>query len=152
MEIHILYAGGNYWYEEHRLELFIVEGIKKYNIKKVMVTKIDMWRRNLITKEKMENYCKGEKSTKESVNDDFESLFEDIRLGKKPKSQMGTYFLPKLTTQELKLVARKRDSFMHTFLFKMGADVSEAEMKLSESDSKFVRGICRRKTFTIENS
>ena len=120
-----------------------------------MVTQIDMWRRNLITKEKMENYCK-EESTEESVTDDLESLFEDIRLGKKPKSQMGTYFLPKLTTEELKLVARKENSFMHTFSStfwaEMDADVSEAEMKLSESDSKFVRGICRRKTFTIENS
>ena len=112
MEIHILYAGGNYWYEEHRLELFIVEGIKKYNIKKVMVTKIDMWRRNLITKEKMENYCK---STQESVNDDLDSLFVDIRLGKKTNSEVATYFLPKLATQELKLVARKENSFMHTF-------------------------------------
>ena len=44
-----------------------------------MVTIIYMQRRYLITKEAMEKYCKGEETRKDSVNDDFESLFEDLR-------------------------------------------------------------------------
>ena len=32
----------------------------------------------------MESYCKGEEDEKDSVNDDLESLFENIRLGKEP--------------------------------------------------------------------
>ena len=91
MEIHLIYAGDTYWYEDDRLRLFIFEEIKKYNITKVMVTKIDMWRNDLITKEKMENYCK-EESTKGSVTDDLESLFADLRLGKEPNFKVTSYF------------------------------------------------------------
>ena len=46
------------------------------------MTEIRLWRYNLITKERMENYSKGKESEKLSVNDDLESFFEDIRLGK----------------------------------------------------------------------
>ena len=117
-----------------------------------MVTTIFMYRKDLITKEKMENYCKGNDDfSKLSVNDDLESLFEDIRLGEEPDDEVWTYFLPKLTKEELKLVEIKDASYLETFEWP-NPDVSEAEMKLSESDSKFVRGIGWRKTFTIEYS
>ena len=102
----------------------------------------------------MESYCKGEEDTKDSVNDDLESFFENIRLGKEPDEDVSTYFLPKLTKEELELVERRDTSYFETFnnglIF--NPDVNEAEMKLSESNSKFVNGICYRKTFTIKNS
>ena len=79
-------------------------------------------------------------------------MFEDIQLGKKPDDYVPTYFLPKLTKEELKLVERKDEDFMHTFMEQMYADVDKTEMMLSESDSKFVFGDGRRKTFTIEYS
>ena len=116
-----------------------------------MVTKIHTWRWRLITKEKMENYCNGKEDEKESVNDDLEKLFEDIQLGKEPDDYVYTYFLPKLTREELGLVERKDEDFMKTFGDGMYADVDKAEMMLSESDSKFVRGFGERKTFTIKN-
>ena len=72
-----------------------------------MVTTLDMWRRNLITKEKMIDFCKGKESRKESVNDDLESFFEDIQLGKNRNDFVRTYFLPKLTEDELDLVEEK---------------------------------------------
>ena len=110
-----------------------------------------MSRHDLITKEKMENYCKGNDDfSKLSVNDDLESLFEDIRLGQEPVDEVSAYFLPKLTKKELELVEIKDASYLETFVWS-NPDVSEAEMKLSESDSKFVRGWCSRTTFTIEN-
>ena len=84
-----------------------------------------MWRYELITKEEMDNFCKGEMKLKDSVNDDLESLFENIQLGKEPDDYVKTYFLPKFT---------------------------EEEMELVESDSKYVHGLSRRRTFVIENS
>ena len=119
-----------------RLKPLILNGIQKYGIRRAMVTEIRLWRYNLITKERMENYSKGKESEKLSVNDDLESLFDNIRLGKKPDDFVPTYFLPKLTKEELKLVERKDYNFMHTFMRDMRADVSKAEMELSESDSK----------------
>ena len=100
----------------------------------------------------MESYCKGEIwYRKDSVNDDLESLFEDIRLGKEPKKKVMTYFLPKLTEEEMKFVQRKDRTYFQTFQWSFDPDVPEAEMMLSESDTKFVRGHGHRKTFTIEN-
>ena len=117
-----------------------------------MVTIISLERWKLITKEAMEDYCKGEEAEKVSVNDDLESFFEDLRLGKEPPHQsVFTYFLPKLTEEEMELVERKDRNYFETFLHVKHADVKEAEMKLSESDSKFVQGFGCRRTFTIEN-
>ena len=116
-----------------------------------MVTIIFMRRWNLITKETTEYYCNGKEEEKESVNDDLEKLFEDIQLGKNPDNDVRTYFLPKLTKEELDLVERKDEDFMQTFYWEMDADVDKAEMMLSESDSKFVWGWGQRKTFTIKN-
>ena len=102
----------------------------------------------------MESYCKREKYEKDSVNDDLESLFENIRLGEEPDEKVLTYFLPKLTEEELELVERRDRSYLQTFF--VGADgknpdVDETEMMLSESDSKYVRGWSERKTFVIKN-
>ena len=116
-----------------------------------MVTSIGSARFKLITKEEMESYCKGEKDEKDSVNDDLESLFENIRLGKEPNEWVYTYFLPKLTEEELELVERRDTTYLQTFQWS-NPDVDETEMMLSESDSKYVRGRSWRKTFVIENS
>ena len=117
-----------------------------------MVTTLDMERWNLITREKMMRFCKGKEYAKQSVNDDLESFFEDVRLGNEPNFYAQTYFLPKLTEDELDLVEEKDDDFMKTFWREMDADVDKAEMDASESDSKFVDVWCGRKTYTIENS
>ena len=99
----------------------------------------------------MESYCKGEEDEKDSVNDDLESLFENIRLGKEPDEWVEAYFLPKLTKEELELVERRDKSYFKTF-FVSDPDVNETKMMFSESDSKYVYGISSRKTFVIENS
>ena len=161
--IHLVYAG--YYYsnseyfmefnQEKRLNSFILKAIEKYNLKKVMVTQLNMWRKRLITKEQMENFYKGkDKYTgrKISLNDDLESLFEDIQLGREPDDFVNTYFLPKLTEQELKLVERKDYNFMHTFEWMMNSDVKKTEMAASESDSKFLEGRGKRKTYTIKHT
>ena len=116
------------------------------------MTNIAMRLDRLITRETMENTCKGKDFEENSVNDDLDTFFEDIRLGKMSNNYVRTYFLPKLTKEELDLVERKDEDFMHTFQEEMYADVDKAEMLLSESDSKFVLGGGQRKTFTIKNS
>ena len=63
-----------------------------------------------------------------------------------------TYFLPKLTNKELKLVESKDRSYFQTFHYSNATDVDEEEMMLSESDSKYVQSGCARRTFTIKNS
>ena len=116
-----------------------------------MVTSIYLRRWKLITKEKMESNCKGEEYLKESVNEDLESFFENIRLGKEPDEYVKTYFLPKLTEEELELVERKDTSFLKTFIKSSNPDVNETDMMLSESDSKYIYHWSWRKTFVIKN-
>ena len=154
LEIHFVYAGYHFWtYRyENRLKSFILEGMKKYKIKKVMVTIIWMYRQQLITKEKMLDYCNEKQDAKESINDELDSFFEDLRLGKEPEKFVNTYFLPQLTEKELELVEQKDENFMRTFINGQGADVKKHEMTASESDSKFVYTWGRRRTYTIENS
>ena len=59
-----------------------------------------------------------------------------------------------MTEEELELVEREDTSYFGTYIkgaYGKNPDVEEAEMKLSESDSKFAFGYGRRRTFTIEN-
>ena len=161
MKTHFVYAG-HYYYDypynfvgrEDRLRAIILNGMKKYQLDSVMVTSINMHRWNLITKERMENYYKGQEDKERihSVNDDLEALFGDIRLGKEPDEWIHTYFLPKLTEKEMKLVEEKNRFYFQTFDDFIDPDVDETEMMHSESNSKYVLSGCDRRTFTIENS
>ena len=158
MQTHIVYAGYYYEHESNLrdrhldiLRSFIQQGVEEYDIDSVMLTSISMCKSDLITKEKMMNYCLGNEKRKDSINDDLESLFEDLRNGKEVDAYNKTYYLPMLTQQELNLVDRKDVNYLDTFS-KVHSDVDEAEMKLSESESKFARNECLRLTLTIEHS
>ena len=169
MQTHFVYTGCYYFIGIiAKLRSLIMQRMKKYKMKKVVLTKIYMEQEYLITKEVMEKYCKQEikSPVKVSVADDLESLFEDIclgnkiHLGHKLDDEVWTYFLPKLTREELELVAKKDSSYMAKFMGQFNddndernpddIDVDEAEMEDSESDSKFVKGSCRRVTFDIK--
>ena len=156
LEKHFVYVGNYYDWQtdrQYKLRSFILKGMKKYNIKSLMVTNIHMWRYQIITKETMENYYKGYYAhRKKSVNDDLKALFEDVQLGKEPDEYVQTYFTPKLTEKEVGLVETKDSSYLATFYQWLNPDVKGAEMKISVSDSKFVEGWCYRRTFKIENS
>ena len=150
--MHFVFACYHYDGDEDKLRPIISNGMKKYKLKSVMVTKLYMRRWKLITKEKMESHSKGEEGVRhDSVNDDLESLFENIRLGKVPDEEVTTYFLPKLTKKELDLVERRNKSYLKLF-WSSNPDVDQTEMMHSESDSKYVRGESWRRTFVIENS
>ena len=153
MEIHFVYAGDYDHTNDFQLKSFLLKGMKKHNIKMVMVTTISITRQQLITKEKMENYYKREQWAEESVNDDLESLFEDLQFCSEPKNHVQTFLIPKLTSEELKLVERTDSTYFETFCFRCSrdADVPENEMNASESDSKFLFAFGFRKTYTVEN-
>ena len=152
MEIHFVYAGEYYFaHPKNSLKKIIHKEMQKYEIKKVMLTEISMERQKLITKEKMMKFCNGEEYVKESVNDDLDSLFENIQVSKKMHGfHEWSYFLPMLTKEELKLVEIKDEKFMNTFRHP-DPDVKQAEMTASESKSKFVYAECRRRTYQIKN-
>ena len=113
LQTHIIYAGASY--DTDKLKSLVQREMKKNRIKSAMVTSYDLWRMNLITKGAMEGYCMEEES--DSVNDDLESLFEDLRLGKERREiDVCTYFLPQLTEEELQLVEQKDKSYFESFL------------------------------------
>ena len=152
LKTHIIYAGHYYAFHTDKLRLMILKEMKKYNFKSIMVTRLKLWRYKLISKEKVIDYCLGkDEHYKESVNDDLNSFFDDLRIYKNPKSLALTYFLPKLTDEEMNLIEEKDTIFFRTFMCRCNADVDETEMKLSESNSKFVEATGRRLTDIIEN-
>ena len=92
----------------------------------------------------------GKKTTKESINEDIESFFETLRQGKEITSCATTYFLPKLTEEELELVAKKDPNYLKTFYARRWADLEDPRLsKQSSSESKFVHAKCLRKSYII---
>ena len=157
LKTHFVYAGDYYDGDrnprfENSLRSFILKSMKKYHTTSVMVTTLNMERFRLITKEYMENYGKESADffRKCSINDDLESFFEDLRLGNEPDETVHTYFLPKLTKEELELVERRDASYLKTLSWFMEYQHVD-EMKLSESSSKYILGLSHRRTFTIEH-
>ena len=148
-----------------RLNTAISLGMKNHQVKSVMVTMLQMSRQNLITKEVMESFCNRSFykrnivgfHTHESVFDDLDSFFTNLTNGKNREvctlHQKISYFVPKLTEKELKLVELKDENYFKTFEdFRSlygNVDVDETEMKLSESKSKFVNGVGKRWTWII---
>ena len=172
-ELHVIIAGDRF--DSFDILNSIPEIIIRPTLESVMVTTIYMYRDLLISKENMEYICKGKayrkddhryedeydieygrhvgdtSRYKESVGDDLELYFNDLQLGREPTSWNWTYFLPELTQDELKLVEEKNKDYFQTFVWSMNPDVEEDEMKSSTSNSKYVSGYCRRRTFKIEN-
>ena len=168
LELHLINVGD--YFSSWTLEGLLRKGIQKYEFESVLVSTIYMYRDLLISKENMERICMGKAYRKdehrhqywygdrfgknryeESVNDDLELYFNDLQLGREPTSWNWTYFLPELTPTELKLVEEKNKDYFQTFVWSMNPDVDEDEMKSSTSNSKYVSGYCRRRTFKIEN-
>ena len=171
-KIHIVHAGSYYSQSENRDKLkgFVSAAIKKYNLPSVMLTYLNMSRHHLVTKEMvdfmlsdneefhfMSSICPrlnpsytGYTGNEQTVNDEIESFFEDIQLGREPISKSRTYFLPKLTEKELQLVAKKDRVYLQSLLFRE-PHVPEGIMKMSESRSRYVRGVCERRTIELKN-
>ena len=179
LKLHIMYAGNYYnhrWYE-YKLHLLLK---RLTLFQTAMITMLRMSRSHLITKEEMEALTKGlqkvpehlqnfsrnvyrpQKPTLTRVCDDLDIFFEKIKAGKYSDKfeETRTYFLPKLTEKEMQLVRMKDENHLATYSSYQKRnyysqpnnlpDIDEKEMKLSDSDSKYVRGSCNRKTFFVE--
>ena len=65
-----------------------------------------------------------------------------------------SFFLPKLTKEELKLVEEKNKEHMMTYSWELDADVNTEEMEKSDSKDKYIYSHCLRKTYhlTLESN
>ena len=112
-------------------------------MKSVMMTLIYLEKSKIITKKALENYYKREyNQNKDSINDDLESLFTDLRLGKEPDEAVQTHFLPMLKEKEQEL-----DHWNHCLKSLFG------DLRIGQepdSEPNFYQGKGRRKTFTIK--
>ena len=129
VKIHIVYAGTTYFagFATEMREIvfgFIGHCMQKYEHESVLVTMLSMERVNLVTKEVMKEYYKGNRSEEKSsgdemfkmyeisMNDDFEEFFTAISLGIYWKDGFengvgnGHFFLPKITEQEHRCVPK----------------------------------------------
>ena len=164
LETHFIYAGNYHMNDffvgnlfEDKLKSFIVDEMIKYNLKSVLLTRIFMSRGSLETQRYVDRSVNGGFSArKDSVNDDLETLFEEIRLGKSfdtnSLNEVNTYFYPKLTEEELELFQKKDPSFLETL--QLGNDdfhLKEMLKKMagSESDYTYVNGFGYRRTRPI---
>ena len=131
---------------------------------RVYVTMINMERHFYITKERMEEFYLRKKYEKSSVTEDIESLCHktyvpnnlcEIRrhrvIDENKNFRVHTFFLPRLTENELKMVKNKDSNYFQKFVDHLRVDVKKVEMMKSESDAKFVLGLCERRTFILEN-
>ena len=120
---------------------------------------VDGWRSNLVTKEVMKDFYKGnirsndsQFSWEESVQEDLESFFEKLKIGKEEREDIATYFLPKLTNKEMQLVEMKDQNHLQEYVWHFigrPVDVDAEEFEESESNSKYVRAKCVRYTFLL---
>ena len=152
---HFIYSANNHNIEEI-LKFLLLRKMKKYGIQFALLTTLRMRRIHLITKEKAKAAYDGKLKTEGwdsyegSINDDLESFCNDLQNqeGIKEKS-VRSFFLPKLTKEELDLVEEKNQEYMRSYLKYFMADVDAEEMKMSDSGDKFVHGRCIRKTFIL---
>lgn len=93
-----------------------------------------------------------------SMNDLLELYLENLQLKKEvEKEYVCSFFLPKLTNDELKLVEEKKFQFLSSyrdFVVGLNPDVDIGEMKESNSTSKYTHCYYYRKTipFKLESN
>ena len=160
---HFIYCGDHYhWTNEStdRLREIFLTNMRQYGIQSGILTLLLMSRWHLITKEKVKKAYEGKlnnaedwKHTEQSIHDDLETFFENLQSQKEIKDELvESFFLPKLTENELELVAEKNESHLCTYgdhYFGQNPDVDVVEMKKSDSKSKYVHGVCMRRTIKL---
>ena len=169
-QTHFVYAGNYYFYNEPSLASILTDRIREFSLSgrttqienclmQPLLTMLSMWRMQLITKEKMESFCKGElkyggSNDEKSGDDDLEEFFDNLQNAKVCDERVLSHYLPKLTNKELKSIEKQDKMLLKTFSFHfrddMNVDIDEAEMNKSESKSKFVRGCCLRETISLK--
>lgn len=144
----------------------IMAKMRKYEIQTSILTMLGMMRWNLVTTEKVQNAAEGKlkndidwKNYEGSINDDLEKFLIKIKNQRVKKEETAaSFFTPKLTNEQLKLVQIRDEDHLKTYgdhsLHGFNPDVAIKEMKRSDSKSKYVHTNCRRSTYllTLEQS
>ena len=146
----------------------IKKALEKFGFTSAILSRIFMTKEKCITREKYgEMYQTDEESDTRmdlSVGEDLETFIEKIKNGKMnkdtiPKHYLGdyrkTFLLCLLDEEESKKLEQKDETFMKIFSehnFGREADVPETEWKASDSNMKFAKSSCSRKTYFIDAS
>ena len=166
---HFIFAGDAYWHE-FALRPVLYEGMKKFRMNSALISVLSSMRSYVTTKKEVEDHCKGKFEDKNSIHDDLDLFFDRVCLGEEPDEIVRTYFFPKLSEKETKLFEAKDKNFMSTLSnakipFWARPSRSEADseadpevdldqriIEKQESKSKYIRGICLRRTFLINQN
>ena len=160
---HFIYCGDHYLIDKisiNRLREILLKKMRKYGIQSAILTVLVMRRWKLITKEKSKLAYEGKlkneedwKNREQSIGDDLETFFENLQSQKEiEKEIVRSFFLPKLTEDELKLVEQRNEQHLSTYsnhYEELNPDVDPEEMKKSDSRSKYVHGRCWRSTIHL---
>ena len=161
---HFIYCGFEYFvYKEQtrKLRRMFLTKMRKYGIQSSILTMLYMRRLKLVTKEKVKKAAEGKLKNepawaKESINDHLERFLINLQKQKEVKYEhVYSFFTPKLTNEELKLVEEANKEHLKTYLLweddvnGLNPDVDVEEMKKSDSKSKYVHGRCWRKTIPL---
>merc|ERR1711917_12686 len=123
---HFIYSNlgvpGFDWQFEN-LRGIILKKMQKYGIQPSILTAISMHREWLITKEKSKLAADGKlkndpewKDYEGSINDDLDSFINNLQYSSEMEDEyVESFFLPKLTKEELKLVEEKNKEHMITY-------------------------------------
>ena len=133
--------------------------MKKYGIQSSIFTRLRMYRKHLIAKEKSKQAYEGKLKNvyewiyeERSINNDLESFInnlQEISSQEEIKDEnVWSFFLPKLTKEELKLVEEKNAEHMITY-HNLNPDVDPEEMKKSDSKDKYVHSTCFRGSMVL---
>ena len=160
---HFIYCGLDYFRNiesTKRLQEIFLTKMRKYGIPSSIFTMMHMWRWKLVTKEKVKQAYEGKlKNDTEwnnhelSIHDDVETFFTNLEAQKEIQNEwVPSFFLPKLTEDELKLVEERNELHFCTYSSHYNGqnpDVNPEEMKKSDSRSKYVYGRCIRYTLHL---
>ena len=161
---HFIYCGYHYYFwERNKLKEIILTKMRKYEIQSSILTMLGMVRWKLVTKEKVKKAYEGKLKNDQdwdfyegSINDDLERFFINLQNQEEVTDELvQSFFTPKLTNEELKLVQEGNEEHLNTYsdyeVYGKNPDVNVEEMKKSNSKSKYVHVHCRRKTFSLKN-
>ena len=159
---HFIYCGYHYYYQEEKFEEMILTKMRKYEIQSLILTMLAMGRMKLVTQEKVKKAAEGKlkndqnwKDYEGSINNDLERFLINLQNQKEVKYQhVYSFFTPKLSNTELKLVQEENEEHLKTYSHYFAGknpDVDADEMKNSDSKSKYVQVQCWRITIPLKN-
>ena len=133
--------------------------MEKYGIKSSILTVLQMRRSYLITKEKSKLAAEGKLKNdlhwrlfEGSIYEDLDSFIDNFQNSNEVvDEEVWSFFLPKLTKEELKLVEEKNEEHLRTYSLEIYADVGVKEMEKSDSKDKYVHSVCLRQTVHLLN-